>query len=91
MLALRAFKLRRGVYPAGLSELVPEYLPRIPIDEFDGDPLRYKLTAHDYLLYSVGKDGKDDGGIPAKRADGKELGDIVAGRMYTRQSKTQTR
>jgi len=91
MLALRAFKLRRGACPASLSELVPEYLPRIPIDEFDGKPLKYKLAGDGYLLYSVGKDGKDDGGIPAKKVGDKDLGDIVAGRMYTRQGKTRTR
>ena len=46
-----------------LSELVPEILPSAPIDPMDGKPLRYRRNADGtFLLYSVGADGKDDGG-----------------------------
>lgn len=51
--------------PAELSALVPEFLPAIPIDRMDGKPLRYRLNGDgSFLLYSVGTDGKDDGGNP---------------------------
>ncbi len=63
MLALRAYKLEHGSYPASLSALVPEYLKAVPADPFAlSGPLRYKLQGATYLLYSVGPDGKDDGG-----------------------------
>jgi hypothetical protein len=60
MLALKAYQLTYGRRPAELKELVPQFLPALPVDDFDGKPLRYH--AEKKLLYSVGKDGKDDGG-----------------------------
>ncbi len=33
---------------------------------FDGQPLRYKKLAKGYVVYSVGEDGKDDGGDEKK-------------------------
>ena len=57
-----------GRLPAQLSELVPEYLGALPHDFLDGKALRYRLRPGDdgFLLYSVGEDGKDDGGDPAQ-------------------------
>jgi hypothetical protein len=43
--------------------LVPKFLPAIPTDPFDGHSLRYKKLAKGYVVYSVGEDGKDDGGV----------------------------
>src|SRR5262249_52975358 len=52
-----------GKYPARLDDLAPAYLKEVPLDFMDGKPLRYR-TKEDgtFLLYSVGEDGKDDGG-----------------------------
>ena len=62
-LALRAYKLVHGEYPAALSALVPEYLKAVPLDPFAlSGPLSYKLRGANFVLYSVGPDGKDDGG-----------------------------
>ena len=62
-LALRAFKLERGVFPAKLAELAPTYLKKVPRDTFgSGEPLYYRKAGKSYLLYSIGPDGKDDGG-----------------------------
>lgn len=62
-LALRAYRLDHGVYPPTLAALTPGYLQAVPADPFAlSGPLRYKLTGPKYLLYSVGPDGKDDGG-----------------------------
>ena len=63
LLALRAYKLDHGAYPLALSALVPRYLAAVPADPFAlSGPLRYKLAGARPLLYSVGPDGKDDGG-----------------------------
>ncbi len=81
MLALRAYKVQHGNYPATLSELAPKYLRRVPMDPFaNNKPLRYKSTGIEYSLYSIGYDGVDDGGraLP-KRAQPDAKGDIVAG------------
>ncbi len=62
-IALMRFQRAHHQYPATLGELVPEYLPQVPTDFMDGKPLRYKLQADgNFLLYSVGEDGVDDGG-----------------------------
>ncbi len=62
-IALKRFHLRHGAWPETLDELVPDFLAKVPIDFMDGKPLRYKFVdARRYLLYSVGEDGKDDGG-----------------------------
>jgi len=62
-LALERFFAKRGTYPAKLEELVPEFLPVVPLDSCDGKLLRYRTTESGrYLLWSVGFDGKDDAG-----------------------------
>lgn len=64
-LALRAYRLEHGNYPPKLDALVPVYLKRVPDDPFAlQGPLRYRRTGQKYVLYSVGPDGKDDGGTP---------------------------
>lgn len=63
-LALETFHRKTGGYPAALDELVPRYLPRLPIDGADGRTLRCTLVDGRPLLYSLGADGDDDGGRP---------------------------
>ncbi len=65
-IALKRYELKHGAYPADLNALVPEYLPTVPRDPVDGQPLGYRLNADGtFLLYSVGENGKDDGGNPS--------------------------
>jgi hypothetical protein len=65
-IALKRYQLKNGNYPMMLSELTPEFLSPVPIDPVDGQPLRYRLKADGtFLLYSIGFNGKDDGGNPA--------------------------
>jgi hypothetical protein len=62
-IAIKRYHLRHGQRPAALSALVPEFLSAIPIDPMDGKPLRYQTSSNDeFLLYSIGIDGTDDGG-----------------------------
>jgi hypothetical protein len=64
-LALRAYATAHdGRLPAMLNELVPTYLKVLPIDPFspEGAPLRYLPQDPDPRLYSLGENGKDDGG-----------------------------
>lgn len=64
--ALEKCYLDRHAYPAALAELVPGYLDRVPNDVIDGAPMRYRLTVDGrYQLYSIGADGRDDGGTIA--------------------------
>jgi hypothetical protein len=62
-IALKRHELRQGRLPTALAALVPEFLPRVPCDFMDGQPLRYRLNRDGtFLLYSVGANGRDDGG-----------------------------
>ncbi|GAB4459022.1 MAG: hypothetical protein OHK0029_21090 [Armatimonadaceae bacterium] len=90
-LALRAFQQETGAYPTDLHTLIRRgYLKTMPQDPFaPGKPVRYqRLSANKYLLYSIGADGKDDGGKPGKSTAGTRevhgidrdfVGDFVAG------------
>jgi hypothetical protein len=68
-LAVERFRLANHRLPKDVGELVPRYLPAVPRDPFDGAPLRYKSLAKGYVVYSIGRDGHDDGGQepPLKR------------------------
>ena len=72
--ALEQFRAAHGNrYPGALAELAPDFLPAVPVDPFDGQPLRYRKQDAGYVLYSIGPDLKDN--------DGKQMtakgGDIV--------------
>lgn len=61
-LAVERFRLASGHLPQTLDELMPRFLPAIPEDPYDGHPLRYHLLAKGYVVYSIGRDGVDNGG-----------------------------
>ena len=60
--ALAAYRKDNGAYPTKLADLAPTYLAAVPGDLFAGQPIIYKPAEKGYLLYSVGPNGKDDGG-----------------------------
>ncbi|MCH8881816.1 MAG: hypothetical protein IID34_18265 [Planctomycetes bacterium] len=64
-LAIRLYEIDRGRRPAELAELVPDYLDEIPPDPMSigGSPFTYVPDAAEPVLYSVGKNGNDDGGV----------------------------
>jgi hypothetical protein len=68
-LAIRLFQRDRQHLPRTLAELSPQYLPHVPIDPYDGKPLRYRPGSNDFVLYSVGFDRYDDGGKFGKWPD----------------------
>jgi len=73
-LALERYRLAGGKVPERLEELVPQYLPEVPSDPFDGNPIRYRRTDPGYCLYSIFEDGQDNGG--------KEKTDVPSGAPY---------
>ena len=72
-LALLRHKLAHGAYPASLAEIDPEFLGEIPVDPFTGQPLVYRPEADGFVLYSLGKNFRDDNGtiesIDSRRSD----------------------
>jgi hypothetical protein len=65
--ALERFHLARGEYPETPDALVPQFIAAIPHDVIGGQPLHYHRAADGtFVLYSVGWNGVDDGGIRGK-------------------------
>jgi len=60
--ALAGYHADHASYPARLAELTPKYIAAVPKDVFNDADLHYRREARGYLLYSVGVNGKDDGG-----------------------------
>jgi type II secretory pathway pseudopilin PulG len=70
-LAIESFRKAHGNnLPDKLQELVPAHLPCVPSDPYDGQPLRYKKLSPGYVVYSIGPDEKDDGGLEAAQKKG---------------------
>jgi hypothetical protein len=60
--ALAAYRADHGRYPERLDGLSPKYLAQVPRDLFSGKALIYRPSEEGYLLYSVGVNGRDEGG-----------------------------
>lgn len=60
-IACKRHERKYGKLPENLQALVPEFLPAVPIDPFDGQPFRYAPARR--IIYSVGLNGVDDGGV----------------------------
>ena len=77
-LALLRYKADKGDFPISLQELVlTHYIKELPIDPYGKGPLVYKRMDGDFILYSLGANFEDDGGIPSNWGMGKEGGDQV--------------
>ena len=82
LIAIHRARAASGSWPASLESLVPQYLANVPLDAFDGAPLRYRPATGENdlpLLYSVGVDGVDQGGSPAMTDDGRN--DVKIGNL----------
>lgn len=64
-IAIERFKLANGRLPEALDELVPEFIAQIPLDRVTGQPVKFVVKGDDPLIYSVGTNGIDNGGVPA--------------------------
>jgi hypothetical protein len=78
-LALRCYQSEQGRAPTGLEQLVPKYLQHVPSDPFSGSPLIYRQQGTNWLAYSVGEDGVDDGGKPVRRS---APGSVTSGDLF---------
>jgi hypothetical protein len=80
-LAAERFRRDRGRWPIRLDDLVPAYLDKVPLDPYDGQPLRYRSVADGVLIYSVGPDERDNGGA-CNREDIKAPGTDLVFRLW---------
>lgn len=77
--ALELYRLARGEYPEKAESLAPQFIAQIPHDLIGGKPLHYqRLPDGKFLLYSIGWNETDDGGVSGKSSDN---GDWVWGEV----------
>ena len=63
-IALERYRLAHGEHPEALDTLAPQFIARLPHDVINGQPLHYRRTSDgQFLLYSVGWNETDDGGV----------------------------
>lgn len=53
-IACERFRKAKGRWPVALTEIPTEILPTIPIDPYDGKPLRYRVLPDGVIVYSLG-------------------------------------
>jgi len=67
MMALELYKRKHGELPVQLEALTLEFLQSVPVDPYNKSGVRcglkYCRDGERYRLYSVGADGKDNGGL----------------------------
>ncbi len=51
-LATEAYRRKHGRYPEPLEQLVPEFMPAMPVDPRDGQPLHLKRVSKGLVLYT---------------------------------------
>ena len=77
-LAILRYKIDKGNFPVSLQELVlANYINKLPIDPYSEGPLVYKRMDGNFILYSLGADFDDDGGMSSKWGEGEQGGDQV--------------
>jgi hypothetical protein len=62
-IALERYRLAHGQYPDSLAALTPQFLAKVPRDIIGGGSLKYSRTQQSFILYSIGWNGIDDGGV----------------------------
>ncbi|MGD1085019.1 MAG: hypothetical protein ABSA47_09760 [Verrucomicrobiota bacterium] len=76
--ALERYRLVTGQFPETLELLTPQFLSRLPKDVIGGQPYKYRRTTDGQIvLYSVGWNEKDDGGVPGNTLFDETQGDWV--------------
>jgi hypothetical protein len=74
-IAIKRYELRHGRVPVDIEALAPAILTVIPYDPMSGKALGYRQNGDGgFVLYSVGEDGKDDGGSATPLASTNKFG-----------------
>ena len=60
--AIEQYRLKHNKPPESLDLLVPDYIETVPVDPYSGEAILYKQDADSVLVYSVGRNRRDDHG-----------------------------
>jgi hypothetical protein len=61
-IAAERFRLASGHWPGRLEDLVPRFLDQVPVDPYDGQPLKMTRREIELVIYAIGLDSTDNGG-----------------------------
>ena len=75
--AIERYRIANGSFPETLDALVPKFIPQLPANVIGGQPYSYRRTdppslgssgaaSSQFMIYSVGWDEKDNGGMSGK-------------------------
>jgi hypothetical protein len=79
-IALERYRLAHGEFPESLDALAPQFIAQVPHDVIGGQPLHYRRTSDgQFVLYSVGWNETDDGGVVVYRKGSTSTVDINQG------------
>jgi hypothetical protein len=62
LVAVERYRRAHDRWPRKLADLTPKYLAAVPLDPYDGKPLRFRRLPDGVVIYSVGPDLVDHGG-----------------------------
>lgn len=78
IIAILRYKEDKGSFPENLDQLVSAgYLNQLPMDPYSDKPLVYKRLDSNFMLYSLGADFDDDGGVHSRWGQYSQGGDQV--------------
>jgi hypothetical protein len=61
-IAAECYRRANKSWPKSLDKLCPQFLASVPLDPFDGEPLRYRRLEDGVVIYSVSSDRIDNHG-----------------------------
>lgn len=89
-LALLRYRHDRGSLPKDLQELLSaDYLSQLPDDPYRDEPLVYRQTGNNFMLYSFGGDFDDDGGTHSNWGRSERGGDYVFWPVQTKSTERE--
>ncbi len=78
LLALKRWQMSHRGSPKDLASLARGAgLKSVPIDPYDGKPFKFATVDGRPIVYSIGRDGQDDGGLVDSNRDQKPVGDLI--------------
>ena len=80
-IALNAYKSEHGNYPKTLTQAEQFWGSNFPLDPYTNKPFHYRVQNQEYVLYSVGPNRVDNGGIkqPKDKWDFSKVTDLIWG------------
>jgi hypothetical protein len=63
LIAAERYRRKTGQWPASIAAIDKSILPIVPLDPYSGGPFRMSRNDGKLLIYSIGPNRKDEGGV----------------------------